>query len=270
MTSGCKAFFFDIDGTLCDFENKIPNSAKEAIRTLRRNGHTAFLCSGRSRAYIQNPELLDIGFDGVISGCGTMIEYNGEIISNRQIDPELAELTVRTVRRYGFRPILEGTEYLYMDYEDFGHDRYGKKLIAELGERMLSISGNWGKWEISKLSCATDNIDTAACFAELEKYYDYIVHNPAVVEIVPKGYHKGTGILKVCELLGIDTADTYAFGDSVNDLEMFRAVGTSIAMGNGTVEAKAAADYVTASVHEDGIWKACEHFGFIQAAYFKA
>lgn len=56
--------------------------------------------------------------------------------------------------------------------------------------------------------------------------------------MVPKGFSKGTGILKVCEMLGIDINDTYAFGDSNNDISMLKTVGHAIVMGNGTEEAK--------------------------------
>lgn len=258
-----KAVFFDIDGTLWDIHNEILQSTREAIVKLRQNGSLAFLCSGRSRAYIQNEELLNIGFDGIISGCGTMIEYHGETVFYERLDQELAEHTVRTVRKYGFRPILEGKQYIYMDAEEFSEDFYGKKLTEELGDHLLTIADHWGKWEISKLSCATDHADRVHCFQELEQYYDYMIHNEAVVEMVPKGFHKGTGIARVCELLEMDIADTFAFGDSVNDLGMLKAAGIGVAMGNGTDEVKRAADYVTASLTEDGIWKACRHFGLI-------
>lgn len=221
------------------------------------------MCSGRSRAYIRNPRLFAIGFDGVVSGCGTMIEYGEETIFYKRLDNGLVEHTIHTVRHYGFRPILEGREYLYLDDEEFGEDYYGKKLKAEMGNQLRSISGNWGSWEISKLSCATDQADREGCFAALEKYYDYMIHNSSVVEMVPKGFHKGTGIARVCELLDMDISDTFAFGDSVNDLGMIRAAGVGVAMGNGSDEVKSAADYVTAPMMEDGIWKACRHFELI-------
>lgn len=258
-----KAVFFDIDGTLWNWKNEIPKSAKEAIVQLRKNGNLAFLCSGRCRSYIRNPDLLGIGFDGIISGCGTMIEYNGKTVFYKRLENELAEHTVNTVRQYGFRPILEGREYIYMDPKEFDRDLYGKKLTEELGEHLLSIAGHWGRWEISKLACATENADRESCFHKLESYYDYMVHNEAVVEMVPKGFHKGTGIAKVCELLGMDIADTFAFGDSVNDLGMMKAAGVGVAMGNGTDAVKEAADYVTSSLTEDGIWNACRHFELI-------
>lgn len=258
-----KIVFFDIDGTIWNSKNEIPDSTVKAIGRLKENGHLVFLCTGRSRAYVRNPKLLDLGFDGIVSGCGTMIEFDGKVIFSYQIENSLVEKTIQTVRRYGFRPILEGKEFLYMDDFEFGNDLYGKKLKAEMGEHLLSIEETWGKWDICKLSCATEGNEKDACFAELEEYYDYMIHNPFVAEFVPKGFHKGTGIQKVCELLEIDIAKTYAFGDSANDLGMFQTAGTSVAMGNGSETAKAAADYVTSSLEQDGIWNGCKHFGLI-------
>ena len=258
-----KAVFFDIDGTLWDFHNQIPESTVTAIRTLRKNGHYAFICSGRARSYITNPELFAIGFDGVVAGCGTHMELDGQRIYEKLIDRELAIHTVETVRSYGFRPILEGPEYLYMDDAEFGDDIYGKKLKSELGERLLSIADHYGEWVINKLSCATIDADREGCFAALEEYYTYLIHNSSVVECVPKGHTKATGIAKMCEALGIDRSDTFAVGDSVNDLAMLEYAGVGIAMGNGSPEAKAAADYVTSDLHEDGIYRAMLHFGLI-------
>ena len=258
-----KAVFFDIDGTLWDFHNQIPESTVTAIRTLRKNGHYAFICSGRSRAYIRHPDLFAVGFDGLVAGCGTHVELDGKRIYEKLIDRELAVHTVETVRSYGFRPILEGPEYIYMDDADFGNDIYGQKLKRELGVHLASIADHYGEWEINKLSCATNDSDREGCFAALEEHYTYLIHNSSVVECVPKGYTKATGMRKMCEALGIDRADTIAVGDSVNDLAMLEYAGVGIAMGNGSAEAKAAADYVTSELQDDGIYNAMLYFGLI-------
>ena len=39
MNTDKKAVFFDADGTICDIEKGVPDSAVEAIRKLRENGH---------------------------------------------------------------------------------------------------------------------------------------------------------------------------------------------------------------------------------------
>ena len=58
-----KIAFFDIDGTLWDASMRIPPSTAEAIGALRKNGHYAFLCSGRSKSNIKSPKLLSLGFE---------------------------------------------------------------------------------------------------------------------------------------------------------------------------------------------------------------
>ncbi len=85
----------------------------------------------------------------------------------------------------------------------------------------------------------------------------------AVVEFVPNVILKGSGIASVCYLLDIDISDTFAFGDSANDIGMIRHAGIGIAMGNGTDAVKNAADYVTTAMMEAGIWNACRHFKLI-------
>ncbi len=156
---------------------------------------------------------------------------------------------------------MEGRFHLYLDEDDFGDDRYVVRLREEMGEDLLPIGTESSGWEVSKFSCVTKDSDLILLKQDLEKDYELLLHSSEVMELVPKGCSKGTGILKVCEKLGIDRADTYAFGDSVNDLPMFEVAGHSIAMGNGTELVKQKASYVTDSLHNDGIYHALEHFG---------
>ncbi|MBQ9064115.1 MAG: HAD family hydrolase [Blautia sp.] len=258
-----KAVFFDIDRTIWNWKNEIPPSTVEAIRGLRKNGNLAFMCTGRTRGFIRHPALLGIGFDGIVSGCGTMIEYNGETVFYHELEKDLVEWTVRTVRKYGFKPILEGRKHLYLELEDFENDMYGRKVIKDMGDDLRSIDCEWGKWEVSKLSCATDTPDREKCLSELSEYYDFLVHDPTVAEIVPKGFDKATGMKDVCEMLGIDMADTIAFGDSENDREMLLTAGIGVAMGDGAPQIRAIADYVTKPMEEGGIYHACRELGLL-------
>lgn len=258
-----KAAFFDIDGTILDEHNYIPQSTVDGIRRLQAKGNYAFLCTGRTRAFVRRKSLLDIGFDGIVSGCGTMVEFRGEVLYYKKLEHARVKKTLGIFKEHRAATIMEGRFYLYLDQEDFGSDKYVARLRQELGKDLLPISGSEAQWEVSKFSCVTANSDLELLARELGQEYELLVHNSAVVEVVPKGCSKGTGILRVCEELGIAVEDTYAFGDSVNDLPMMEVAGHSIAMGNGSEVVKQRATYVTKSLHEDGIYHALEHFDLI-------
>ena len=255
--------FFDIDGTLWDFRSVIPESTARAIRLLRENGHKALICTGRTRGYINNPALLNLGFDGIISGCGTRIETGDQVLMEHIIPKETAIRAVDTVRRHGFRVILEGPEYLYMEYDEFKDDPYGRKVMRDLGGNYRSITGHYGEWVISKFSCDMTGCEKGGCFLELSDEFYFIEHDEVIAEAVPKGFSKGTGIRTYCDLTGEDAGDTVAIGDGANDIDMFEAAGFSVAMGSGAPKALESADYVTSGLKEDGVYNALSHLGLI-------
>ena len=66
------------------------------------------------------------------------------------------------------------------------------------------------------------------------------------------------------KILQAPIQDVVVFGDDYNDLDMFdKDLWTGVAMGNAKDDVKQTADYITASVDEDGIAKALKHFGVI-------
>jgi Cof subfamily protein (haloacid dehalogenase superfamily) len=83
------------------------------------------------------------------------------------------------------------------------------------------------------------------------------------LEFSHKGMEKLRAVDTILGKLGISYEETLAIGDSSSDVEIIQASGVGIAMGNAKDDVKAAADYVTDSVDEDGIYKALKHFGVI-------
>lgn len=74
-----KAIFVDIDGTLVNDNGIIPESARYAIQAARKKGHLVFICTGRSIAEIF-PDILEVGFDGIIGAAGGYIELGNEVL----------------------------------------------------------------------------------------------------------------------------------------------------------------------------------------------
>lgn len=257
--------FFDIDGTLWDYKKKIPESTVQAIRQLRANGHFAFLCSGRSRVTICAKELLDIGFDGVLAGCGTYVEYRDKVIFEYQIPWEQLSETIVTLQECRLATMFEGSKKLYVDVEAFGDDEYIAELKDTLGDAFQPMEFLSDDSIVNKLCVDYRHGSKEEMIQRLGKDYEIILHvfGP-VAEILPKGYSKATGIQQICNYLGMDRKNTYAFGDSANDIDMLRFVEHGVAMGNASEDVKQAADYVTASMNNDGIEKGLKHFGLIR------
>ena len=148
-----KAVFFDADGTLCDMEKDVPQSTKEALKKLRENGHDAWLCTGRSRAFVSR-YLEELPFTGMISACGATIEKDGERLFNKEMPPEVAKKSVEILRRYGLVPVMEGADFMYYDKDEYNTDvNWYTDLITEsLGSKWRPIRGNEDCMRINKIS----------------------------------------------------------------------------------------------------------------------
>jgi HAD superfamily hydrolase (TIGR01484 family) len=81
---------------------------------------------------------------------------------------------------------------------------------------------------------------------------DYVIGWTAWMDLSPVGVSKASGLAVVARRLGIDPQDVLAIGDGRNDVEMFGWAGRAVAMGQAPEEVRAAADWVTGSVDEDG------------------
>ncbi|MCI2049354.1 MAG: HAD hydrolase family protein [Lachnospiraceae bacterium] len=256
--------FLDIDGTIWDGRRRIPDSAAEAIRKLRRSGHSAVLCSGRGRASIQAPHLLSLGFDGILAACGNHIEKDGRILYERLLPPELVTRSVDTLRENRMPLVLEGPEFYWFEPADFPADPYPRELWEQLGPRAKHLSELGSGARVNKFSA---DYEDGGCFDRVKEALgeelDFIDHNGRVVEFIPKGSSKGDGIARYLALTGADPEAVYAIGDGINDLDMIGSVRHGIAMGGCCAELAERAEYVTDRLWEDGLAHALAHYGLI-------
>lgn len=147
MNTDKKAVFFDADGTICDIEKGVPDSAVEAIRKLRENGHEAWLCTGRSgllsRAIWNRSRL-----PGMISACGATIEKDGQRLYNKEMPVEVAKLSVETLRKYGLIPVMEGADFMYYDKDEYTNEvNWYRDLITE------ALGRNGGRSAAMRTAC---------------------------------------------------------------------------------------------------------------------
>lgn len=255
--------FFDIDGTLIDEKKDvIPESAKQALRQAKKNGHLLFICSGRCKAIIPE-EVLNLGFDGMVGGCGTYIEYEGEELFHHQIPSGLQKEMIADLFDCHIDGVLEGR-----DCSAFRHDYWMpvvKNIFVENGSFKAKTQCFWEEeFTFDKMALWFDESSDMEKFrGKYSGQFEFIRRDPTFYEVVPRGISKASGMRFVCDRLGIGQTHTVAFGDSANDVSMLQCAHTSVAMGGGNPVLFDLVDYVTSPVMEDGIARAMEYLKLI-------
>ena len=258
--------FFDIDGTLLSEKTfTVPESAKEAIRKTQENGHLVFINTGRPILEIDDC-IQELNFDGYVCGCGTYIDFKNKELFHRSLGERLCKEIVRKLRKYHMDAILEGRNGVYYDCD-----------INICSEKVLGIKArhtNVGFYkgqtfddsdiDFDKLVIWTnESSDFEAFHKEFENTLEFIHRSEGFYELVPLGFSKATGIEYLIEHLDIPHENTYAIGDSTNDLSMLEYVKNSIAMDNSHPLLFDLVSFVTKDVEEDGIEYALKHYSII-------
>lgn len=257
--------FFDIDGTLRDdVTGVVSKKTRLAVKEARENGHIAFLNTGRSFAELDG-EIMDVGFDGVVCGCGTYVDFHGKNLLKECIAGKEAERIVRLLETYKMQALLEGQNYFYIS-----RFTTNKKLLEVKHYFGSEVNKKCRYWqdeapEFQKFTVWLDeDSDFYGFMEQIGEQFSYIKRDYDFYEIIPKGYSKATGMKYVAKHLGIREEHTLAIGDSTNDLAMLEYAGISVAMGNSSDTVKKQVDFVTKNVDEEGVAYALEHFGFVQ------
>lgn len=270
-----KIIFLDIDGTLIDYTQQISHSTREAIHLAQARGHKLLIASGRSKPAIYS-WLLDLGFNGMIAGDGAYAEFGGEIIFESTIpEAQISRLyQYLEDRKIGFyeesNSGLYGNRYFLTETAcSFG---VSEKIAAENLQKAfhgLVFDHQQYHLDVNKVSFVVrSDIQKAELEALFGDYFRIGLWNIfgkglGFGDFTQKHVNKASAIAVLLEKLGLDRQDTYAFGDSYNDLEMLQYCQTGIAMGNAANAVKAVADYVTSDVSDDGIFNAFVQFGLI-------
>ncbi len=249
--------FFDIDGTLVSWETKtIPDSTIRAIRAAQAQGHLAFVNTARTWASVQDI-VKAIPFDGFVCGCSTCVTYHGEKISTGGFSLPLSTRIMECMKKHNIEAFLEGSDDIYCQRAPLRvqamHDL--RRYYNGMGLCLRRFIDD-GPVTFDKFIYMTDDLPASdALLAELEDILEIINLGHGVYECPPKGYTKSLGLSILSDHLNIPMQDTWAFGDSINDLEMLSAAGHGIAMGLHAEALESVADDIADTVENDGILK---------------
>lgn len=258
--------FFDIDGTLVsETDYSIPDSTLKALKLLKDKGNLAFINTGRPLSEISN-NIRNLNFDGFVCGCGTYLEYKGKELFHKSFGKKLSAEVTRDILKYNFEAILEGKNGVYFDKEENIKDKIVIKLINQHKIEGFYKGTTWydDNIDIDKFVIfLNENSDFNGFYEKYKNVFDFIKRNDTFYEIVPAGYSKASGIKAIIKYLNIPFENTYAIGDSTNDLSMLQYAHTSIAMGNSDKCLFDHVNYITTTLENDGIYNALSHFNLI-------
>jgi len=255
----------DIDGTLLSDDLPISPRVRRAIATARERGVVVTLATGRMFDFAISLAR-DLGI------AAPLICYQGGLIQAPASDGPLYRATmepalVREVLEWqvqrGTRVVLYAGDDVFLT-ERRHPDSFYQYMLGERPVWVDDLSAVLEQHEPVKFILFVEPREADSIKMELQQRFEGRVEmtrsHEIVVEGNPPGVSKGDALRRLAAHLDIPQTEVMAVGDQDNDTPMIAWAGVGVAMGNGSPEVKAVADWVAPPLAEDGAAVAIERF----------
>jgi HAD superfamily hydrolase (TIGR01484 family) len=246
----------DLDGTLLRSDESVSQRTRDALAAATAAGAAHIVVTGRAVPWTRHI-LDDLGYRGLaVCGQGAQVYDAGahRLLTSVTLDRQLAgvalakiEAEVGPLHLAASRDGLEG-EVLVGP----GYAVTGTLPSTPLTDASDLWAAPLNKIYIQHPELSDDELAVAAREAA-GGFVTVAMAGEGIVELLPLGLSKATGLSLAARRLGMKAADTVAFGDMPNDIPMFAWASRGVAMANAHEELRAVADEVTSSNEEDGI-----------------
>lgn len=249
---GMMAFLFDVDNTLTNTRREISPRTSLALRKLADEDALIGVCTGRSYAELLGFVLPLFPEDAlhVVSGGAQVVTSLGKVLWEQKIPSTTVKSLVEEV-------LMLGGEFV------FGQ---GETVYATPSEQDRKSELDWKM----KFAFPDELTDWSTCLLSLSRIPDDFLHTlkkrpdllvksmvrasgESYCDITPAGVTKATAVEVWARLQGCSLEEIVGFGDSENDIEFLRVVGTSVALGNAIDELKRQADIVIGHTNDEGL-----------------
>ena len=256
-----RALFLDVDGTLISFRtHEVPPSAIEALRRAHASGVRLFIATGRA---VTDLELLrEVPYDGVVALNGSeCVLRDGTVVSRHRIPRGEFERALELSDAWDFPVGLELNDGIFVNRVTPAVEELAR-MIAHPVPEAVDLRRLFDRGDCCQMCFYCDTRLEQRVMAELP-LLAASRWCPTFADVNLRGIDKATGAAELAGRFGFGIGEAMAFGDGGNDVPILRTAGVGVAMGGACDEALQAADWVTASVDDDGIRRALEHFGVI-------
>ncbi|MFI2453598.1 HAD family hydrolase [Streptomyces sp. NPDC019539] len=247
----------DLDGTLLRSDETVSQRTRDALAAATAAGAAHIVVTGRSVPWTRHI-LDDLGYQGLaVCGQGAQVYHAGEnkLLTSVTLDRQLAglalaklEAEVGPLALAASRDGLDGKVVVSPDYRV--HD--GPLPVVVFDDPAELWAAPLNKLYVQHPSLEDDEL-TRIARSTVGGLVDVVMAGERIVEILPLGLSKATGLSLAARRLGVKSTQTIAFGDMPNDIPMFGWAVHGVAMANAHDELKAVAHEITASNEHDGI-----------------
>ncbi|MFD9430684.1 HAD family hydrolase [Streptomyces sp. NPDC060002] len=246
----------DLDGTLLRSDDSISQRTRDALAAATAAGAAHIVVTGRGVPWTRHI-LDDLGYDGLaVCGQGAQVYDAGahRLLTSVTLDRQLAGVALAKIEAE------IGPLYLAASRDGLDGDVLvgpGYALTGALPSTPFTDASDLWSAPLSKIYIQHPELSDDALAAAARRaaggFVTVAMAGAGIVELLPLGLSKATGLSLAARRLGLKAADTIAFGDMPNDIPMFAWASRSVAMANAHEELKAVADEVTTSNDDDGI-----------------
>ena len=258
-----KLLALDVDGTLLDAKGRLRKRTKLAIQAASDSGSVVTLATGRDWLAVE--KLMEILPSVQYAVCTNGIEVyskKGHRLTAREIDFDIAQMAIHSIRQklpgvaigVGIRGQLVGEPDIAkaLPAMPAGVTSFPAKIVPDVMQEMTSNAQDIVVYHSDYHSRIEDLYEIVGEIVR-DKQIDVVFSGLPMVEIVPAGCGKETGLSWLCSHLGIASTEVIAFGDGMNDLSMLKWAGKGIAMGQSVDRVIGCADEVTLANSDDGV-----------------
>lgn len=253
----------DLDGTLLRDDKTIAPRVRASIVEATRRGVHVVLASAR-------PPRTTRAFHAELGLTTPQVNYNGALIWDA-VSPRVIEhgpLSARVAQqlilraRHAFSDVLVHCEIMDRWHTDRVDDRYQTESAKLFPPDVIAPLASFASLDVTKLMFQGEpsQMDALAPILASENEATCVRTDPDLLQYMRSGIDKGTGLRRVCDLLGVSLKDVLAIGDNENDIPMLRAAGVGVAMGHARDGVRRAARQVVGTNETDGVAEAIERF----------
>ncbi|CAL5223726.1 g6283 [Coccomyxa viridis] len=271
--SRIKLIATDVDGTLLNSKQELTPAVEQAIKKAADLGVPLVVATGKAPGCAWTADVLPrLGppGPGVFMQGNLVFNAKQELIYRRDLERSVVETAIDFAAEHGVTLVAYSVSRIVTEKTDEHSDRllfYGEPTPESIGplRGFLDDGGTFQKMILMTTEEQLKGIRPLV-LAALQDSATLTTALPGMLEVLPPGASKGSGVTRLLQELNVEPQNLMALGDGENDVEMLQLAGLGIAVANAGAPAKAAADVVLEETNDqDAVARAIEQFVLSQA-----